>query len=152
MSSGPNQQMPQYPMPVLMAPPSPMDNEPPARVKAALEFLSHAAHKASTRCAVNDIQISWHKGQALTVAESNVMADACSMLQDYFLGRLKPDIWEKERQEAMRRESNHCHHHHDEEFEHEGPPGRMMPCPSCPPEGPCPFCYGTKKLVVFPGE
>lgn len=74
--------------------PAPKD-EPPARVRQAVEFLVLLTHKMMPRAAVNDLSIEWYEGQKLIGPEVEAQIAACDLLTRYFKGQFKADALEK---------------------------------------------------------
>ncbi len=68
------------------------NNEPPARVKIALEYLHSLTHKTMTRGMVNDVGFDTIEGQQLSIPELEAQSAACKMLTSYFKGKLEPEF------------------------------------------------------------
>lgn len=66
----------------------------PARVEKALEFLGLLTFKTMDRAAASDSQVVEIEGQKLTAEEQSAQATALSLLEQYFAGKLQPDVWE----------------------------------------------------------
>lgn len=124
-----------YPAPsVNYAPPM---NEVPARVRAALDYLSLLTVKGMTRAAVNDITIELIDGQDLTPSEERARGAACDMLTSYFRGDLQTNLQEQVGYRVM--------------LQHAG--GQVLverPCPVCkiPGVDSCPYCGGTGRVQM----
>jgi hypothetical protein len=78
---------------------TPPSDQPPARVQVAMELLGMLSAKTMTRAAIGEGvgNIITIEGQKLSPDESNARAEACSMLMDYFKGKLKPSPFEQPR-------------------------------------------------------
>lgn len=110
-------------------------NDPPARVQAALRFLDSLSSKISPKAAVNDMSIEWAEMPLLSKQEVATQDAACTMLQDYFSGRMLPDNFERMTNRAF-----------------EGRIGTFVRCFVCYPEqakSTCILCKGTGQLLVF---
>jgi hypothetical protein len=120
----------------------PIDNEPPVRVKMAMEYLRHTTIKTMTRIVANDMEIFESEGQDLTTAESNAQASAANAVNDYIKGTLELTEVEKE----------------DSRFNvvPKGKVGMYMKCFACFPPGPpnsnCSVCEGYGHILVFPAR
>jgi hypothetical protein len=117
----------------------------PARVNKAFEFYELITFKTMKRAAVYESGAEIIDGQELTDEEKNTLATACNMLSLYFSGKLKPDIWENLRVQALA-----------QQVRNGGIPGRAMSCLSCqpneqrPPNPSCPMCRGSGNIVISP--
>lgn len=123
----------------------------PARVKVALQLLAALSFKTATK-AVPGGEGEFHTidGQSLTHAESNVQATACNLLNAYFLGKLRPDYWDKIVARQWQDEplpEPVCSH---------GPegPGHFLRCISCSqtPDDNCALCQGSGSIFIFPAK
>ena len=115
----------------------------PPRVRFALEFLRELNLKGATRAAANDFMIEQIPGQKLTSDEVNARAAACSMLQDYFNGKMRLNIWEKD----LRLEETR--------YPYPAGPGQFLACFNCLSQGgrvkeDCDICGGCGRILVFP--
>lgn len=134
-------QFPMIPMP-MMSPHRSQDVLPPARVRAALEFLTDLTFKTMPRVAVNDISIEEIEGQRLSQHEARAQQNACNMLCDYFTGSLAPDFWEREKIRLENANVNGM-----------SGPGTVIRCLACspgPPRPDCHLCKGGGTILVFP--
>lgn len=138
-------QSPMFPM-IMMPPwmnnsPQPIRTErPPARILVALDFLAGLSVKTMTRAAVNNVGIEQIDGQKLSATEVDAQNAACEMLENYFLGKLQPDFWEKKQAENGVLSDK---------------PGLVMQCPACigRPMGikpDCKICAGEGQILTFP--
>lgn len=134
-----------------------LENDQPARVRLALEYVGMMVFKQMERAAVNDISIEVLQGQKPTTAESNALASAANCLSEYFSGKISTDRWERSRLESFK-----------EKRENETTKSRMpeaathIRCPNCfeqmsrgaRPQANCPICKGsgTVFVVAGPGE
>lgn len=116
------------------------NNQPPARIRAAMEFLQNLSQKTMSEVAANDVGFETIDGQKLTTAEANAQASACHLLSDYFLGTLELDRWEKTEIESKNRTLHNCG------------PGTLLTCIVCggSPKPDCVFCRGMGHFLVFP--
>jgi hypothetical protein len=73
---------------------SPMLNEPPARVRMAMDFSLTMAKRASPMIAVNELRIEEIQPAKLTTHEHAAWNAACVALTDYFNGSLDLDVFE----------------------------------------------------------
>ena len=119
---------------------SPQGSEPPARVRAAMEFLCNLSMKTRSVVAVSDIAIEEFAGQVLTAAETEAQQTACRMLSSYFKGNLPLDFWEELREKRVGQPLPSS-------------PGMVIRCAACAP-GPtqpdCVLCHGAGQLLIFP--
>ncbi len=109
----------------------------PARVLAAMEYLRDLTVKTMDRAAISDVSIEVLPGSKLSECELDTRVAACSVLQDYFLGRLAPS-----QQEAL-------DHKEDEEADI----GGTMRCLACDPRKTTPnciYCKGSGFIFVLP--
>jgi hypothetical protein len=126
---------------VLMQPPMQSQDtsysrkEPPTRIQVALVFLQQLTSKTQPRVATNDISIERIEGQKLTTAEINAQATACNMLNDYFLGKLEPDVFDKTEEHLPESPESYI---------------RCFACGSHAQAG-CVFCCGSGTVLVRPG-
>ena len=117
----------------------------PTRVLVAMEFLAYLTAKQQVRAVVNSVSIELIKGQALTTSESNAQASACNLLNDYFLGKVKPSHQERLQRDVV-----------DSIIAPDGVlnTGRVIKCFACgfdqPPRDGCLFCNGTGTLLTYP--
>lgn len=118
-----------------------LDNDTPARVKTALEFLAQITIKTLPRAAACDSSVEWGPITELTANEKAAQGAACSLLVKYFAGDLKPDGWEVQRKKAAEKGINPT-----------GKPGTLMRCFGCAPEfsGDCYICEGKRSIMVYP--
>lgn len=79
----------------------PLLNEPPARVRMAMDFSLSMARRASPMVAVNDLHIEEIKTAKLTGHEQAAWDAACVALADYFNGKLDLDVFEDVLVEGM---------------------------------------------------
>ena len=134
----------QYPI-VMMAPqvqqqaPQSMD-DPPARVLVAMRFLSELTFKQMTRVAVADMgRIEEIAPPGLNGSEVAAQHAACDMLESYFAGRLKPNLWE----DALIQEKTR---NPQEE-------GTLLRCIACQGANPqCSVCKGTGRILIYPAK
>ena len=111
---------------------------PPARVRAAMEFVNSLTYKTMARVALNDLQIQEIPGQKLTDEELTAQATAFNLLSSYFSGRLKPDDWEKLDLEVPNKSDQ---------------AGSVINCPICigsSSRADCILCKGRGQVVVYP--
>jgi hypothetical protein len=120
-----------------------LDNDPPARIKVALDFLSQMTVKVMPRAAANNISIEWSTPPKLNANEIAAQGAACSLLVKYFSGDLEADGWEDQRKKAA-----------NISMKPKKQPGTLMRCFGCAPEftGDCHICGGRRTLMVYPGE
>ncbi len=118
-------------------------DEVPARVRLAMEYLSHCTMKTMVRGMANDVGFDTIEGQKLTEEESSAHGVACLLLQKYFRGCLKPSASEHLVLDAME----------DKQDDATSGSGMLMRCFSCAPNPPrpeCPFCRGQGEVIVYP--
>jgi hypothetical protein len=134
---GNNPIVPQQPM-------SCPENEVPARIRVAMDFLVNLTVKTMARGMVNDIAFETLPGQTLKKEELLAQANACHLLSDYFTGKLSMDPWEKQRSDAFTKLQEAANR----------PPGFATYCPDC--NGVkgrnCKLCRGTGSVQVSPNE
>jgi hypothetical protein len=119
------------------------DDKPPARVMVALDFLQSLIIKTIPRVAVNDMSIEVISPLPLSDEEESARATACSLLTQYFAGKLVPSLWEKteltEREEILKKG---------------GEAGSIINCPACLAKNyvaaECQFCNGKGKVMLHP--
>ncbi len=116
--------------------------EPPVRITTALIFLQQLTSKTQPRAVANDISIEVIPGQKLATHEEMAQREACEMLTNYFMGKLKPDVWEE--QEFM-----------DHSMDAKNNGSMACACPLCGVMGNaampmCPMCKGTGEIIVHP--
>ena len=119
----------------------PMFTRPPARISVAIDLLYQFTMKTMKRCAANDVGFNELDGQNLTSQEERAQNAACALLSNYFEGKLKPDIWERNDIDKDPRMASH------------NEPGTFIRCFRCAPEPAaqsCPFCKGTGQVIVYP--
>ena len=118
-----------------------LENDPPARVKLALEYLSQLLIKTMPRAAASEHTIEWAPEAKLSANEVAAQGAACSLLVKYFSGDLKPDGWETQRKQAG-----------NKEIQKGGKVGTYMRCFGCAPEftGECNICNGRRTVLVIP--
>lgn len=109
--------------------------QPPARVRVAVEFLQNLNFKTMDRIAVTDIEACCFDGDELSPTEECARDAACDLLTDYFMGKLKPSLWE---QKAIS----------DKDPRSGGMVIRCMACGTVVQQD-CIFCKGTGSLLVF---
>lgn len=119
-----------FPMPNTTAP----RDEPPARIRLAVDFLALLIHKQMPRAAVNDISIEWAEGQKLIGSEVEAQIAACDLLTRYFEGKLRPDIFERQETEDL---------------------GAIIRCPCCFAQAAtdgtvCDVCEGRGRVFIKP--
>lgn len=119
-----------FPMPSAPA----LRDEPPARIRMAVDFLALLIHKQMSRAAVNDISIEWAEGQKLIGSEIEAQIAACDLLTKYFEGKLRPDVFEKRETEDL---------------------GAIIRCPGCFAQGNadgtvCDVCCGRGRVYIKP--
>lgn len=112
---------------------------PPARVRAAMAFLGQLTDKTMTRIGVNDMSIEEFAGQNLTLPEKNAQDAACSVLVEYFLGNLQPDLWEQRTEELRSKQGQSG-----------GVVIRCVGCGGHDNRESCRLCHGTGQLAVYP--
>lgn len=114
------------------------DGDPPARVRAALEFLANLGGKTATRAAANDMAIELIPGQELSAGERHAQEAACEMLAAYFAGRLRPNYWERRPPRRGRPGGDGD--------------GALISCPVCRDgaSSRCRLCRGTGMLMTYP--
>lgn len=120
-----------------------LGNEVPARVHVAMEFLHRITIKTMPKVAVADMgRIEVIDGQSLTTAESNAQATACNMLNDFFLGKLRSNDWEKE----------YVSNSKVIESSADDKPGTLLNCPACYPntKPSCNICHGLGTIMALP--
>ena len=115
-----------------------LDNDAPARVKVALEFLSHISQKTAMRCALNEHNIEWQNGQKLSANEIAAQGAACSLLIEYFSGKMRLNDLEIARQRAATRGVIPSSR-----------PGVPMRCTACSGNG-CNICNQRGNVIVYP--
>lgn len=120
-----------------------IDNDAPARVKTALEFLSQLTIKTMPRAAINDISIEWSNPEKLTANELSAQGAACNLLIRYFSGDLKPDGWESLRKKVA-----------TSKMIPSDKPGTVMRCFGCMPDfsGDCTICDNKRTVIVYPSH
>ncbi len=148
-----NQQNGPSPLPfpfVLMPPQGPMPfperypDNPPARVRVALEVLAMFTHKQMTRAAVSDIAIETLPGQELTKAQRIAEASACHLLAEWFAGKLEASHTENVLVQAMKQNLDK---------EGESHRGHVLRCVACNgTDSSCHFCRGSGKVIIYPGN
>jgi len=129
---------------------------PPLRVQVALEYITLMANKAASRIAANDLKIEEIPGQKLTKAELNTQTTAAHILNEYFLGKLPLDRFEKrDAKKKIPAITIEMDDEEDEPEERDG--GTTMPCFECVvahgavnPQ--CERCKGKGNLIFFPFE
>ncbi len=122
----------------LPQPPQRME-EPPARVKVAMDYLRDLTMKTMPQVAVNGMEIREIDLTRLTSGETSVQSTACDLLKQYFTGSLQPDHWERQQGEFGGELNRRA--------------GMLLRCPSClgdmsKPD--CLVCKGAKDVIVFP--
>ncbi len=117
-------------------------DQPPARVCVALEFLGNLSVKTMIRAVVNDHPggIEQIPGQTLTSPEKDAQTAACVMLENYFAGQLAANQWEKQEiADSLPSPQKHA--------------GMLIRCIACSP-GPtnpnCVVCKGCGELLIVP--
>lgn len=132
------------PVPRLCAAPAEQpDDEPPARVLVAMQYLRYATDKTADAVVPHGMGAETVGGQQLTRDEQEAMTNACSLLSTYFTGKLIPTRWEDG---TLSRRRNQ---------------GAIIICPMCggeelqpeeegetPPV--CKLCAGSKRVLVVP--
>lgn len=122
----------------------------PARVEKALEFLGLLTFKTMDRAAVSDSQVVEIEGQKLTAEETSAQATALSLLEQYFAGKLQPDVWEDAK---VKFEDKSAEAAGKKSKEGKGMgDGSVIQCPAgclgqCPD---CKMCNGTGRVFVTP--
>ena len=146
-----NSQQPAFfPMAFPIQGPSVREDQPPARVRLAVDFLALLIHKQMPRAAVNDMAIEWAEGQKLTGPEVESHIAACDLLTDYFRGRLRSDPWEKQ---LMNRERLRTELEKEQATAGHGKTCLAMRCLNCPtghPRPDCVMCRGSGNVLVYP--
>lgn len=116
------------------------DRRPPARITTALEFLRDLSFKTMDRAAISDVAIEVIPGSKLTDSEQNTRVAACSVLEDYFLGRLQPTQQEQLEQKKL-----------EEDDSDVGGTMRCLACdPRIKPSPNCIYCKGSGFILVLP--
>ncbi|RJQ26389.1 hypothetical protein C4577_03495 [Candidatus Parcubacteria bacterium] len=118
-----------------------LENDAPARVKTALDFLQQLIIKTMPRAAASDNQIEWAPETKLNANEVAAQGAACNLLVKYFSGDLKADSWEEVRRKAAKEgmlPTRTC--------------GTLMRCFGCAPDytGECHICDGKRTVLVYP--
>jgi hypothetical protein len=127
-------------------------SDPPCRVKVALEFLSLLTLKTMTRMGAgpSTLYVAEVDGQKLTATEESAQSSACSMLESYFDGKLRPDVWEQLQLDLVKQEAREC----NMPSSPTGQPGMLMDCMMCLHRGKkskeCPMCKGAYQVLIFP--
>ncbi len=118
-----------------------LDNDAPARVKVAIEFLAQLAIKTLPRAAATEHTIEWAEMPKLTANEIAAQGAACSMLVNYFAGDMKLDSWEAMRQKAAIKGTVPS-----------SKPGTLLRCFACAPDyvDDCKVCANKRTVVVYP--
>ena len=141
------QQMSPFPFPIpypflggSQQTPGLLDNDAPARVKVAIEFLSQLALKTLPRAAATEHVIEWADMPKLTANEISAQGAACSMLIKYFGGDLTLDTWEMMRQKAASKGTVPS-----------TKPGTLLRCFACASEFDCDckVCSNKRTLLVY---
>lgn len=137
-----------FPMPVFVgssnsSSPDLLDNDAPARVKMALELLSHLSVKLMPRAAATEHAIEWATVPPLTANEVAAQGAACNVLIKYFSGDLKPDGWEAVRRKAATTTKTKII---------SKKPGTLLRCFACSPDytGDCHICNEKRTILVYP--
>ena len=113
----------------------------PARVMAAMQFLSQMSEKTNSRIAVGQIgEPQEFKGQSLSVYELNAVNEACHLIERYFSGKMRLSKFEKDLQPEKSRGK-----------------GSMLNCIACAGNGTsrdgmkaCKVCEGSGTILVYP--
>lgn len=110
----------------------------PPRVQKAMQFVDMMTRKTQTGAAVSESMIELIDGQKLQDEEGAALATACNLLNEYFAGKLQPDVWELL---AIEKDNK--------------PPQRrvMIFCISCgrgPADPACQICHGAGNIYVTP--
>ncbi len=138
----------QFPMPLMLLSQQPQtmqqvqQEEEPVRVRIAMELLNQFTFKTMDRIAINEVAVQTVDGQKLTTGESNLQATACNFLNDYLLGRVKKDRYERSKEEKQE-----CNLPDTDE------PGTLIRCFNCiinNPSADCIFCRGSGSVIVYP--
>lgn len=113
--------------------------EVPARVRAAMTFLSELGTRSLPRAAVNDMSIELLNPPELSISELDARSKAANLLADYFDGSLEPSIWEDEKETSK---------------SPTGLPGLYSRCPFCAQTSKaspgCPCCKGSGEVMIYP--
>lgn len=123
----------------------PSYQRPPVRVSVALVFLNDLTAKTAKQGLMNGVAIDTMEGQKLCAAEATAQSAACNLLTDYFRGKLKPDLWEK--QLLINQQENKGL------LNDTSKPGVIIQCVACapnPPRSSCTLCGGCGQLICFP--
>lgn len=158
-----------------------LNNESPARIRTALEFLGSLSFKTMKRvynAGDGSHQFIEVEGQSLTNTEKGAQDAAHTLLTDYFNGELKADVWEASLHRRCQQASlsifggNPCLTHGPgpcPEGAHPKAEGAAAPQPvGVPPDGvpvdmpdgldknrgykmPCPVCMESNGGEGFPG-
>ena len=118
----------------------------PARVRIAMQFLQSLTHKTMPKVAISETLIEQINGQELSTAERNAQATACNLINDYFLGKLKPDFWDKLLVEDYQADCTQSAQ------EVSANPSRYLRCFSCLDEikTDCIICNGAGHVLITP--
>lgn len=113
-----------------------IEQQPPQRVKVAMEYLYYLASKTTDKAAPHGLGCEVIDGQKAAPAETAAQTAACELLRNYFRGDLEPDWYE----EAI-------------EMENLPPGGTLLNCPVCnemggKPREDCPVCKGCGQIIV----
>lgn len=136
-----------FPMMAIQQVSPPDHNEPPARIRVAMELLAMFTVKTTDKV-IPSGEFNCHTldGQKLTEQEEIARSRACIMLQDYFLGRMEPNTWEQKLLDPPKGLTPVGNQ-----------PGRVIVCFHCAsssgtPKRSCVFCKGTGMLLIYPTE
>ena len=112
-------------------------DEPPARIKVAMEYLAQVYFKTMPRAAVGSVGIEWAEMPKLSTAECNAKETAANLLVDYFRGNLELNVWEKGKLVNDVGDNDK--------------PGALLQCIACPfghPRPECKLCHGCGTIMV----
>ncbi len=122
----------------------PTHDEPPARVRTALEYLGLCTFKTLPRIAVNDMAIEQFDGMKLETDERDARDSACKLLKNYFDGKLSHT-------DAEAITLNNLDSSKDKGMGR----GSYINCPACVQskgmaDPRCRLCQGVGEVIIYP--
>ncbi len=127
---------------------------PPMRVQVAFEFIRFVQNKTQSRIVFNDTSCQDFNGQELSKGEMIAHASACHTINEYLLGKLAADRYERQQLKTQNIQRPPVY---DGDLLEDGPDGTIMDCFKCKAakgivDPKCEICRGTGTLVFHPIE